>query len=280
MTNPLLAHWDTAFEIAPFDRISDADFAPALDQALAQHQAQIAEIAGNPAPATFANVIEALETPCQGLEQVLSVFFTVAGADSNPEREALQRQFSPKLAAHFSAITANKALYARVNAVWDQRDSLDLTSEQQRVLMLTHRGFVRGGAALVGSEDQRMQAIKGRLATLGTDFTQNLLADERDWFMELSEADLEGLPDFVIAASRAAGAERGAPGPVVTLSRSVITPFLQFSPRRDLRQKAFAAWTARGANEGETDNRAIAAEIPGPARRTRSPFGLCQLCRL
>ncbi len=261
MTNPLLAHWDTAFEIAPFDRISDADFAPALDQALAQHQAQIAEIAGNPAPATFANVIEALETPCQGLEQVLSVFFTVAGADSNPEREALQREFSPKLAAHFSAITANKALYARVNAVWDQRDSLDLTSEQQRVLMLTHRGFVRGGAALVGAEDQRMQAIKGRLATLGTDFTQNLLEDERSWFMELSEADLEGLPGFVIAASRAAGAERGAPGPVVTLSRSVITPFLQFSPRRDLRQRAFAAWTARGANEGETDNRAIAAEI-------------------
>jgi peptidyl-dipeptidase Dcp len=261
MTNPLLAHWDTAFEIAPFDRISDADFAPALDQALAQHQVQIAEIAGNPAPATFANVIEALETPCQGLEQVLSVFFTVAGADSNPEREALQRQFSPKLAAHFSAITANKALYERVNAVWDQRDSLNLTPEQQRVLMLTHRGFVRGGAALEGEADQRMQAIKGRLATLGTDFTQNLLADERDWHMKLSETDLEGLPGFVIAAARAAGEEKGAAGPVVTLSRSLITPFLQFSPRRDLRQKAFAAWTARGANGGTTDNRAIAAEI-------------------
>lgn len=261
MTNPLLAHWDTAFEIAPFDRIADTDFAPALDQALAQHQAQIADIAQNPAPATFANVIEALETPSQGLEQVLSVFFTVAGADSNPDREALQRQFSPKLAAHFSAITANKALYARVNAVWEQRDSLDLTPEQQRVLMLTHRGFLRGGAALEGQADQRMQAIKGRLATLGTDFTQNLLADERGWFMELSETDLEGLPEFVIAAARAAGEEKGAAGPVVTLSRSIITPFLQFSPRRDLRQKAFAAWTARGANGGETDNRAIAAEI-------------------
>ncbi len=261
MTNPLLAHWDTAFEIAPFDRIADTDFAPALDQALQEHQAQIADIANNPAVATFANVIEALETPSQGLEQVLSVFYTVAGADSTPEREALQRQFSPKLAAHFSAITANKALYARVNAIWDQRDSLDLTPEQQRVLMLTHRGFVRGGAALEGEADQRMQAIKGRLATLGTDFTQNLLADERDWHMELSEADLEGLPEFVIAAARAAGEEKGAAGPVVTLSRSLITPFLQFSPRRDLRQKAFAAWTARGANGGATDNRAIAAEI-------------------
>jgi peptidyl-dipeptidase Dcp len=261
MSNPLLVPWDTAFEIAPFDQITDADFAPALDQALAQHQAWIKEIAENPEPATFANVIEALETPVQALEQVLSVFYTVAGADSNPERQALQRQFSPKLAAHFSSITANKALYARIKQVWDQRDSLDLSAEQQRVLMLTHRGFLRGGAALEGAADTRMQEIKGRLATLGTEFTQNLLADERDWYMELGEEDLEGLPDFVVDAARAAGQEKEAAGPVVTLSRSIITPFLQFSPRRDLRQKAFAAFTARGANGGETDNRAIAAEI-------------------
>ena len=260
MTNPLLTDWNTPFRIAPFDRISDDDFAPALDQALAAHKAQIDAIAANPDAPTFANVIEALETPCQPLEQVLSVFFTMAGADSNSSREALQREFSPKLAAHFSEITANKALFARVHAVWDQRDSLDLTDEQHRVLMLTHRNFVRGGAALEGAEDTRMQEIKGRLATLGTEFTQNLLADERDWFMELGEDELEGLPDFVIAAARAAGEEKGAKGPVVTLSRSLITPFLQFSPRRDLREKAFRAWAARGANGGDTDNRGIAAE--------------------
>lgn len=260
MSNPLLSQWDTPFEIAPFNDISDEDFAPALEQALAQHKAQIDAIAQNPDPASFANVIEALETPCMALEQVLSVFFAVAGADSNPKREELQRAFSPKLAAHFSAITANKALYGRVKSVWDQRDALDLSDEQARVLMLTHRGFVRGGAALEGEADTRMQEIKGRLATLGTQFTQNLLADERDWFMELQEDDLEGLPDFVIAAARAAGEEKGADGPVVTLSRSLITPFLQFSPRRDLRQRALEAWVARGANGGETDNRGIAAE--------------------
>ena len=182
-------------------------------------------------------------------------------ADSNPKREALQREFSPKLAAHFSAITANKALYTRVKAVWDQREDLDLTQEQARVLMLTHRGFLRGGAALEGAEDARMQEIKSRLATLGTNFTQNLLADERDWHMELSDADLQGLPDFVVRNARAAGKEKGADGPVVTLARSIVTPFLQFSPRRDLREKAFRAWAARGANGGEHDNRAIAAEI-------------------
>ncbi|MCA2006457.1 M3 family metallopeptidase [Tritonibacter mobilis] len=261
MTNPLLRDWQTPFGIAPFDQISDDDFAPALDQALAAHQAQIEAIATNREPPTFANVVEALETPCQPLEQVLSVFFSVAGADSNPAREALQREFSPKLAAHFSAITANKALYARVQAVWEQRDDLDLTDEQARVLMLTHRGFVRGGAALQGAEDTRMQEIKSRLATLGTNFTQNLLADEREWFMELSEADLEGLPEFVVKAARTAGEEKGASGPVITLARSIVTPFLQFSPRRDLREKAFRAWAARGANGGDYDNRAIAAEI-------------------
>ncbi|WP_065332964.1 M3 family metallopeptidase [Tritonibacter mobilis] len=261
MTNPLLRDWQTPFGIAPFDQISDDDFAPALDQALTAHQAQIEAIATNPEPPTFANVVEALETPCQPLEQVLSVFFSVAGADSNPAREALQREFSPKLAAHFSAITANKALFARVQAVWEQRDDLDLTDEQARVLMLTHRGFVRGGAALQGAEDTRMQEIKSRLATLGTNFTQNLLADERAWFMELSEADLEGLPEFVVKAARTAGEEKGASGPVITLARSIVTPFLQFSPRRDLREKAFRAWAARGANGGDHDNRAIAAEI-------------------
>lgn len=261
MSNPLLSNWDTPFEIAPFAEISDEDFAPALEQALADHAAQIEQIATNSEPPSFANVIEALETPCRALEQVLGVFFTVAGADSNPRREELQREFSPKLAAHFSAITANKALYARVKAVWEQRDALDLTPEQQRVLMLTHRGFVRGGAALEGAADLRMQEIKARLATLGTQFTQNLLADERSWFLELSEDDLEGLPAFVVDAARAAGAEKGCDGPVVTLSRSLITPFLQFSPRRELREKAFRAWAARGANGGDTDNLAIAAEI-------------------
>ncbi|AHC99588.1 M3 family metallopeptidase [Leisingera methylohalidivorans] len=261
MPNPLLSRWDTPFEIAPFGSISDDDFAPALEQALQAHSAQIDAIANSSEAPGFANVIEALETPCRELEQVLGVFFTVAGADSNSKREELQRAFSPRLAAHFSAVTANKVLYARVKAVWDKRDALDLNQEQQRVLMLTHRGFVRGGAALEGDADRRMQEIKGRLATLGTEFTQNLLADERGWFMELSEDDLEGLPEFVVSAARAAGEEKGKDGPVVTLSRSLITPFLQFSPRRDLREKAFNAWAARGANGGDTDNRAIAAEI-------------------
>ena len=261
MTNPLLADWATPFALAPFDAISDEDFTPALEQALAAHRAEIDDIAADPADPSFANTVEALEAAGTALDKVLSVFFTVAGADSNPQREALQRDFSPRLAAHFSEISANKALFRRLAALWEQRDTLDLTAEQARVLMLTHRNFLRAGAALEGDAEQRIKAIKSRLATLGTEFTQNLLADERDWFMELSEADLEGLPGFVVSAARAAGAEKQAKGPVITLSRSLIVPFLQFSPRRDLREKAYRAWAARGANGCKTDNRGIAAEI-------------------
>jgi len=261
MTNPILSDWTTPFEIAPFSEISDDDFSPALDQAMQAHNAQIDAIAADPDAPSFANTIEALEAAGEQMDKVLSVFFTVAGADSNPAREELQREFSPKLSAHFSGISSNKALFQRVADLWDRKDELDLTDEQARVLMLTHRSFVRAGAALQGDEDARMQEIKARLASLGTSFTQNLLADERDWYMDLSEDDLQGLPEFVITSARAAGQEKGADGPVVTLSRSLIVPFLQFSPRRDLREKAYRAWTARGANGGETDNREIAAEI-------------------
>ena len=260
MTNPLLSDWDTPFELAPFDKISDDDFEPALQEALATHRKEIDAIASCDIAPGFGNTIEALEEAGSQLDRVLGVFFTVAGADSNAAREDLQRKFSPLLAAHFSEISSNKQLFSRVADVWANKDSLDLTPEQARVLMLTHRGFVRSGAALDGVDDARMKEIKGRLAVLGTQFTQNLLADERAWFMKLDEADLEGLPEFVVDAARSAGEEKDAGGPVITLSRSLIVPFLQFSPRRDLREKAFLAWQARGANDGETDNRAIAAE--------------------
>ncbi|WP_103763725.1 M3 family metallopeptidase [Roseovarius confluentis] len=261
MTNPLLSEWETPFEMAPFDTVSDEDFAPAFEAALEEARGEIAAIADNPAPPTFANTVEALEVAGDRLDKVLSVFFTVAGADSNDRRQELQREFSPKLAAYSSEIYGNKALFQRIATLWDARESLGLTEEQERVLMLTHRGFRRAGAGLEGAADKRMREIRARLAELGTAFTQNLLKDEAGWFMELNEADLDGLPEFVVRSARAAGEEKGAEGPVITLSRSLIVPFLQFSPRRDLREKAYEAWTSRGANGGETDNREIAAEV-------------------
>ena len=260
MINPLLTPWDTPHALPPFDAIKDADFAPAVEDALSEARGNIAAIADNPDAPTFDNTVAALELAEATLGRVLGVFYGVAGADSNPAREALQRDFSPLLSAFGSEVTANAALFARIEDLWTRRDDLDLSEEQARVLMLSRRSFVRQGAQLTGAAADRLRDVKSRLAVLGTQFTQNLLADERDWFMPLAEEDLVGLPDFVIDAARAAGEAGDHGGPVVTLSRSLIVPFLQFSPRRDLRQRAYAAWTARGMNGGATDNRALAAE--------------------
>lgn len=261
MTNPLLADWTGPFQLPPFAALDDAHFAPAFEAVLAEARANIAAIAENPAPPGFANTIEAMEQAEAALDRVSGVFYNLAGADSTPAREALMRDLAPKLAAFSSEVTMNRALFARIGALWAARESLDLSAEQARVLELYHRMFLRAGAGLEGAAAARMAEIKERLAVLSTAFSQNLLADERDWFRPLAQDELEGLPDFVVQAAQAAGEERGQPGPVLTLSRSLIVPFLQFSPRRDLRALAFHAWGARGANGGPTDNRALAAEI-------------------
>ncbi len=257
--NALLTPWNTTFSLPPFAAIRDEHFAPAFEAALAEARANIAAIAEGPAT-DFAGVIEALELAEGLLDRVSGVFYNLAGADANETREALMRDLAPKMSAFSSEVTNNKALFSKIEALWQGRATLDLTPEQTRVLELYRQMFVRSGALLGGAEAERLTAVKARLAVLGTQFSQNLLADEREWFMPLTEADLERLPDFVVAASRAAGVEKGAAGPVVTLSRSIIVPFLQFSPRRALRQKAYEAWVARGANGNANDNRAIAAE--------------------
>ena len=255
--NALLSDWKTPFELPPFDTIKEDDFGPAFEAALTEARANIAAIAAQKAPPSFANTIEALERAEAKLDRVAGVFFNLSGADSTPALEALQRALSPKLAAYQSEKLMNAALWARVRALAPE----GLSGEQARVLELYQKMFRRAGAELEGADKARFAEIMQRLATLGTTFTQNLLADERDWFLPLAEADLEGLPEDVIAAAKSAAEERGEAGHGLTLSRSLIVPFLQFSPRRDLREVAFRAWVARGENGGETDNRAIALEM-------------------
>jgi peptidyl-dipeptidase Dcp len=259
--NALLSAWDTPFGLPPFAAIKDDDFGPAFDAALAEARANIARIADAAEAATFANTIEAMELAEAALDRVSGVFYNLAGADSTDAREGLQRDLAPKMSAFASEVTNNAALFGRVDALWQGRAGLGLSAEQARVLQLYRQMFVRSGAQLKGAQADRLTAVKSQLAVLGTRFSQNLLSDEREWFMELSESDLEGLPDFVVASARAAGVEKAAAGPVVTLSRSLIVPFLQFSPRRELRKRAYEAWVARGANGNAADNRAIAAQI-------------------
>ena len=257
MTNPLLETWDTPFGLPPFDRIAVGDWMPATEAALAEARAAVDTIAANPEAPNFDNTVAALEMSDEALGRVLSAFYAVASADSTPALQALQRDFAPMLSAHMSWVIGNQALFERIDALWQTRETLDLGPEEARVLMLTHRRFVRAGAQLEGQAAVRMAEIRTRLSVLGTRFSQNLLADESAWTMPLSEEELAKLPAGLRSAAKAAGGDKGA---VITLSRSLVVPFLQYSPNRELRRRAFEAWGARGMNGGETDNRAIAAE--------------------
>jgi peptidyl-dipeptidase Dcp len=261
-TNPLLEAWTAPFGLPPFDRISPKHFQPAFDQALAEHRAEIAAIAGDPEAPTFANMIDAFQKAGRRLDRVSAVFFGLAGAHTSNAIQAVQREVAPMPARHRSAIFQDAALFRRVDELFARRDDLGLTPEQARVLERLRSTFVRAGARLNGSARERLAAIDEQLAALGTRFGQNVLADEREWVLVLeTEEDLAGLPDFVRAAAARATADRGLGGRhAVTLARSSVVPFLQFSARRDLRERAFAAWTARGESGGDTDNRAIAAE--------------------
>ncbi|MEO1549209.1 MAG: M3 family metallopeptidase [Pseudomonadota bacterium] len=259
--NPLLSAWETPFGLPPFDQIDEADFAPAFQAAFEEARTAVATIAQNPEAPSFANTIEALERADALLSKVGGVFWNLTGAHTTDGLEALQRDLSPKMAAFYAEISMNPALFERVEALWSARDSLGLSAEQARVLELTRRSFVRNGALLDEAGRARLKEILGRLATLGTAFSQNVLADERSWSMALDADAVEGLPESLVSAAAAAAQERGLEGHVITLSRSLIVPFLQSSPRRDLRAQAFGAWTARGTNGGDTDNRAIVTEI-------------------
>ncbi|VFU09155.1 M3 family metallopeptidase [Methylocella tundrae] len=260
--NPLLKPWTGPFETPPFERIKPAHFRPAFDIALKQARGEIDAVAANPEPPTFANTIEALERAGRSLTRVASVFFNLAGAATNDELEAVEREIAPIMSRHRSATYLNEALFSRIDALKTNEQNLDLTGEQSRVLNRYHLNFTRNGAGLPAESKARLAEIGERLASLGAQFGQNVLADEKSYLLLLDESERDGLSKSFIASAARTAAERGFPGKYgVTLSRSSIEPFLQFSKRRDLREKAFRAWAARGESGGPTDNRAIAAEM-------------------
>ena len=259
--NPLLASWTTPFGVPPFDLIRPEHFAPAFADAMASHLAEIAVIGADPAPPSFANTIEALQRTGKTLNRVGAVFSNLVVSLGGPALEALDREMSPKLAQHAMQVSLDPAVFARVDALHKRRDALGLAEDQRRLLERTHLGFVRSGAALDSAAKARMTAISERLAVLHTAFGQNVLHDEKAWHLPLAEADLDGLPPFVRDGAAQAAAERGLAGYAVTLSRSLIEPFLTFSARRDLRRVAYEAWIGRGSHPGEHDNRVLVPEI-------------------
>ena len=262
--NPLLAPWTGPYGgVPPFDLAKVELFQPALEKAMAEQLAEIVAIAENPEPATFANTIAALEGAGRTLDRVNTIFEIFAGTMSTPEVQAVEREMAPKLAALSDQITQNEKLFARIAAVYEQRESSGLTPEQQRLVWLDYTNFVRAGAKLDAPAKKRLSEINQRLASLFTEFSQNVLADETDYVLVLdNEADLAGLPPSLRAAASAAAESRGHHGKWAVLNtRSSMEPFLTYSDRRDLREKVWRTYYSRGDNGDKHDNNKIITEI-------------------
>ncbi len=259
--HPLTA-WTGQLGLPDFSRIGDGDFGPVFDAALEAHEAEIAAIADNKDAPTIDNTLAALELSGDALDRVSSIFWCRAGAHTNDAIQAMEREVSPKMSRHFSAISMNGKLFSRIDDLYRRRHALGLDAETLRVLERTWKGFVRSGAKLDAADKKRLAAINEKLSSLGTTFGQNVLADESDWALFLDEADLAGLPDFLKSSMAEAAEMRDRKGRyAVTLSRSIYEPFTTFSGRRDLREAAFRAFTMRGQNGGAHDNGTVVRDM-------------------
>jgi peptidyl-dipeptidase Dcp len=264
--NPLLHDWVGPHGgVPPFNDVRVAHFAPAIEAAMRQNLAEIQEIAENPAPPDFENTIAAQERSGRGITRVLAVYGVWSSNLSTPEFQAVERTMAPRLAAFSDRITQNAALFRRIDAIYTSPEKAKLTGEQQRLAWLYQTTFVRAGARLDAASKKRVADINERLAGLFTKFSQNVLADEANLTLVLeSEADLDGLPQPIVDAAAAAAASKGLSGKwVIANTRSAMEPFLSFSRRRDLRERAWRLFVSRGDNGGEHDNNGIITEILG-----------------
>jgi peptidyl-dipeptidase Dcp len=262
--NPFFQEWNTPFSTPPFEQIENAHFMPAFEAAIEEHKQQVERIANADSLPTFDNTLAQLELAGEKLGRVQRVFFNVANTESTDELQALQRTLSPILTRHRNEILTNDALFTRIKTVYETRNSSGLNAEQVRLTERTHDDFVRAGANLSDEDKATLATINEQLSSLTTQFGQNVLNDTRAFTLTLSEGDLAGLPDSVINAAAAQAKSRGLEDKyVITLNRSSVQPFLQFSERRDLRQQAFEGWAKRGDNDNEFDNKGIIEEIVG-----------------
>ena len=261
--NPLLQTWDTPYGLPPFEQIRPEHFVPALEHAMRSHRAAVDAIAKSSDPPTFDNTLAAFDGCGRELGRIERVFFNLTASETSSALQAVEREMSPRLAAHYSAIYLDAKLFARIEAVEQQRKDLGLSAEEARLVERFHLDFVREGARLSPAAKACYAAMVERLVELTTRCSQNVLADEASYRLVLrDERDLAGLPTDLREAARAAAQERGEQDAwMITLSRSLIAPFLTFSDRRDLREQAFRAWIRRGESDGEHDNRSVAREI-------------------
>ena len=271
--NPFFQEWNTPYEVPPFLDIKDEHYMPAYEQGMKENLEEIDLIVNNTEAPTFANTIEELERTGELLSRVGRVFSNLASSNTNPQLQELQRELSPMLSAHYDKISLNEGLFNRVDAIYQNRENIDLTSEQAKLLNDTRKGFVRSGALLSEDQKERISEINSKISGLSTSFGQNLLAETNGFELILEDSDLDGLSDGVIAAAADAASQKIDSAEseeekdkyndkyVFTPHRSSMYPFLTESTRRDLREKLYNSYVMRGDNNNDTDNKKIAAQI-------------------
>jgi peptidyl-dipeptidase Dcp len=260
MDNPLLSEWHSSHQLPPFESITPEQFLPAFKTGFKEHNLEIENIVRNPETPSFKNTIEALELTGETLKRVSPVFQILTAANTNDDLIALQTEIIPLQAAHNSAINTRADLFSRVRTVFDAKPSLN--PEQTQLLHETYNSMLRAGAGLSQQDADTVQKIDSKLATLQTQYGQNVLKDSNDFELVIEEKDLDGLPKSVCESASAGAEDRGYAGKFLfTISRSSFTPFLQYSTRRDLRERLWNAYTHCANNNNEFDNKDLAKNI-------------------
>ncbi|WP_068545627.1 M3 family metallopeptidase [Thalassotalea crassostreae] len=263
VTNPFYQEWDTPFGMPPFEQIKLEHYKPAMEKGIEQVKEQIATITNNPDAPTFENTIEAMEKGGDLLDKTTNVFYGLIGSMSTPEMQAISKEMSPKFSAMSDDINLNEDLFKRVKAVYEQKDSLNLNTEQTTLLEKSYKGFVRSGANLNEADKETLRSFNAKISKLNIQFGENLLNETNSFELVIdNEKDLDGLPDSIIAAAAATATERGHDGKwVFTTHRPSFYPFLTYSTNRKLREQLNYAYTHRGDNDNANDNKAIASEL-------------------
>jgi peptidyl-dipeptidase Dcp len=261
--NPFFSEYDTPFGVPPFDKIKTEHFLPAILKGMEAQIEEIYAITANAESPTFSNTIEALEYSGSALQKVLDVYNNTLLANKDEGLQKVAKEIAPLLSTHQDDIKLNDALFQRVREVYDHQKELSLNTEEKMLLKETYTSFIRNGANLAQSDKEKLKKINEKLAILTLQFSDNLLAEDNNWKLVIeNEEDLAGLPEMIISSAAEAAVETGHPGKwVITLHKPSWIPFLQYSAKRDLREKVYKAWMSRGNNNNEFDNKAILSEI-------------------
>ncbi len=258
--NPFFGPYKTPHQTVPFDKIKLSHYEPAFKKAIEENQKEIDAIVNQRSTPTFENTIEALDRSGRMLNRVANVFFAVLSAEGNDEMMEISQRVQPMLSEHSNNISLNEKLFERIKFVYDRRDQLDLTPEQQMLLKETYESFALSGAELQGADREKYRALSSELSKLTLDFGQNVLKDTNLFSMMLTEDELEGLPQSVRDAAAALAKSKGKEGYMVNLSYPSYSAFMKYSSRRDLREKLYRAYNTRNQS-GEYNNIPILKRI-------------------